>query len=82
MKRRRHSGPVPRVLIALFLGRLMVLSEGCVASTTRKINRNTKTVAVADGGGNLDNEVNANETWGAGYVLFSKTGHGKEVKPG
>jgi hypothetical protein len=46
-----------------------------------KLNRNSKTVVVADGSGNLDNEAIVNETWGVGYVQFSKTGHGEKVKP-
>jgi hypothetical protein len=29
----------------------------------------------------LDNQAVANESWGAGYVLFSKTGHREKVKP-
>lgn len=42
--------------------------------------RNIKTVVVADGGGNQDNEAAANETLGPGYVLFSKTGHQEKAK--
>jgi len=47
-----------------------------------KLNRNIKTVVVADGGGNQDNEAVANETLAVGYVLFSKTGHREKAKPG
>ncbi|MHB1841404.1 MAG: hypothetical protein ACYCPD_16725 [Acidobacteriaceae bacterium] len=43
--------------------------------------RNIKTVEVADGGGNLDNQPFASENWGAGHVLFSKTGQQEKVKP-
>jgi hypothetical protein len=48
----------------------------------KEFNRNSKTVVIADGGGNLDKEDPANETWDAGSVLFSKTGHGEKVKAG
>ncbi|MHB1935053.1 MAG: hypothetical protein ACYCOR_00535 [Acidobacteriaceae bacterium] len=46
----------------------------------KNLNRKIKTVAVADGGGNLDNEAIANGSWDAGHVLFSKTGHEEKVK--
>ena len=47
-----------------------------------KSNRNINTVVVVDAGGNQDKEAIANETWGVGHVLFSKTGHREKVKPG
>jgi hypothetical protein len=55
-------------------------SEGCFSVLLAKLNRNSKTVVVADGGGNLDNEAFANETWHLGHVLFSKTRHREKEK--
>jgi hypothetical protein len=60
---------------------LIAAVGGLFLGTTEKINRNIKTVVVAVGGGNQDNRTIANETWGAGYVLFSKTGHTEKAKP-
>ena len=64
-------------------GATLAYLEWRLASTARKkLNRNTKTVVVADGSGNQDKEAIANESWVAGHVLFSKTGHREKVKPG
>jgi hypothetical protein len=48
----------------------------------KELNRDTKTVVVADGSGNQDKQAIANESWVAGNVLFSKTGQGEKAKPG
>jgi type II secretory pathway component PulC len=47
-----------------------------------KLNKDTKTVVVADGSGNQDKETIANESRDVDHVLFSKTGRREKVKPG
>ncbi|MGO8717646.1 MAG: hypothetical protein ACLQMO_00335 [Acidobacteriaceae bacterium] len=54
--------------------------DGCFQILLEKLKINIKTVTVADGGGNLDNQAIINGNGGAGYARISKIGQGEKVK--